>query len=631
MTAMTPLGDMQAVSDGTAAALIRKDGTETQQAVDERIAPVAAAAIASDETVRAAATTAVGVEVEARNLLSADDERLPEAVISDWVYVETDEAGYISRGVDQSGATWIKLHPEVKFPAFATMKPGSDFAHALIDPENRVSELAVGFDGRFIPQSKARFGTAAQVDVRDVLPVGVPFPNDGVADATAVMKTALLKARDLAAFVGPVQVNVPPGRYRITGRLPLYSKVGIRGYSRGETVFLPEGGQAFIYQAYTGSTTSPDQFLDDVRFNDFTVDGAAQTQEIDAATGLGMGYTTRVKGFYATFLRRAVWENVTVRNTWSTGFGVDHLQDSYFVNCRAFNCGRGVAASGITDKHTVSGASGFGYGTGGFAWESVTYLNCTANDNALFGFFLEKQTSAVIPSPNWPIGLRIIGCWASGNWGGFRDCGTGGAIIANSHFVGNEVGMWWEKTVLITAAGRNGTVSGCQVLNNTAEGIRVDTASNGPYRITGNRIAGNKGAGVRFSPDCGVIDAWTVDANVIEDNGSSGVLVQSVDQARRLLIARNVIRDNGREVTAEHRDGITFASTAAASLLTVRDNEVYGLHAAMQQNGVRLSGTNTDAGTVIKGNDLRGNAVAALANTRTATAGFITDNLGVTA
>lgn len=118
-----------------------------------------------------------------------------------------------------------------------------------------------------------------------------------------------------------------------------------------------------------------DFYLVNADFSDFVIDGAEATSK---------NYTTAGKGFMINLYKNCDWDNITVKNTDGTGFGMDGPVNSTITNSTAIGCGKAATS-------TSGGASGFGIGTGYSNDESLIINNCVAKGNRKFGFFFEHQ------------------------------------------------------------------------------------------------------------------------------------------------------------------------------------------------------------------------------------------------
>ena len=105
---------------------------------------------------------------------------------------------------------------------------------------------------------------------------------------------------------------------------------------------------------------------------------------IDGANVHGCSYETDGKGFMINLFKDCDWNNVVVKNTDATGFGMDCPINSTINNCMAINCGKNATSNS-------EGASGFGIGVGFANNESITISNSLALNNKKFGFFFEHQ------------------------------------------------------------------------------------------------------------------------------------------------------------------------------------------------------------------------------------------------
>lgn len=144
----------------------------------------------------------------------------------------------------------------------------------------------------------------------------------------------------------------------------------------------------FFYNEYTGSGFTNAQYLRDVRYSNFIIDGE------DA---VGYAYTSGGKGFMYNLFENVQWDTVVVKNTDGTGFGVDAPKgrNNLMVNCLALNNGKKALPG---DGNEYPGASGFGIGTGYGDDETLTIKDSVAYGNAKFGFFFEHQNRFQNPS-----------------------------------------------------------------------------------------------------------------------------------------------------------------------------------------------------------------------------------------
>lgn len=101
MAGLIPIGNLPAATDVTTAASIRKAGSQSQGAVDERIQDVAADIIASDPTIIDAAEAAVDTAVASLDVVEHADPGAP-------VVAANDDALMAFRGLN-NGRTWVEI------------------------------------------------------------------------------------------------------------------------------------------------------------------------------------------------------------------------------------------------------------------------------------------------------------------------------------------------------------------------------------------------------------------------------------------------------------------------------------------------------------------------------------------
>ncbi|MGM9876680.1 MAG: S-layer homology domain-containing protein [Bacilli bacterium] len=149
-------------------------------------------------------------------------------------------------------------------------------------------------------------------------------------------------------------------------------------------------------------------YLENVSFNDFIIDGENVR---------GNSYNSSGKGFMINLCRNCYWDNVVVKNTDGTGFGMDNVINGKITNSTAINCGKNASSSS-------EGASGFGIGTGYSNDESMYIENCKSIGNTKFGFFFEHQGRfSKYYTANKSKGFSVVNSSASGNlynFGGLR-------------------------------------------------------------------------------------------------------------------------------------------------------------------------------------------------------------------
>lgn len=435
---------------------------------------------------------------------------------------------------------------------FIAIAPTGEIIKAKTSFTSATSYAASNWD--VISAASAASPSLSARDIRSFLQSGETLDRTGGASVHVILQRARdALASEYASTGVPQQIYFPNGRYRIDTRSTWKSGVGIQGESMTGVKFLPQGNQSFIHQ-------NDRTRCDDCNFSDFTVDGSAQTDTV---------YTAQVKGIYITDMRRATFERVVIKDVWSSGFGVDYLDQSIITNCYALRCGRGIKVTGINPA-TTSGGSGFGIGTGATTVESLQIINCVAIDNGLHGFFTEKQDQVSFYSR----GFTMSGCTARGNWIGFRDCGSIGAAVTDSQFIGNGLcGVSLDKTVLAANAGTDGTISDCVISGNGAlagsvagGGVVIAQAANGGYTVRDNEIMDNTGPGVHVTSAAVLGARYAIVRNRIRRNTAEGITVKA---------AQSFMTVSGNELWENTGAAISFPGTGTtATSLALTNNDV---------------------------------------------------------
>jgi hypothetical protein len=180
------------------------------------------------------------------------------------------------------------------------------------------------------------------------------------------------------------------------------------------TVLLPVGHSKYGLDMFyfnelldSGSAT----YLEQCSFKDFVIDSKGTSVSL---------YTSAGKGFMFNLCKDCSWENIVVKNTDATGFGMDCPIDCTIVRCKAINCGKAATTNS-------PGASGFGIGFGFSNKESVQIRDCIATENKKFGFFFEHQGrfNSGLYGANSTDGFYVENCESHKNYYNF------GGIVAS--------------------------------------------------------------------------------------------------------------------------------------------------------------------------------------------------------
>lgn len=216
-------------------------------------------------------------------------------------------------------------------------------------------------------------------------------------------------------------IYIPSGEYEFSANG--YQTIGSHCIKMRSNVNIVGDGEGTILKPSAQSAHGLDMFY----FNELLDKGVARYLEnctfkdfvIDAINTSSSTYTSAGKGFMFNLYKNCHWENVIVKNTDGTGFGMDCPIDSTIINCKAINCGKAATTFD-------SGASGFGIGFGYSDEENIKIESCIAIDNKKFGFFFEHQG---VFNPNLyqstaTNGFYVTKCIASNNYYNF------GGIVA---------------------------------------------------------------------------------------------------------------------------------------------------------------------------------------------------------
>ena len=256
---------------------------------------------------------------------------------------------------------------------------------------------------------------------------------------------------DKASSSGGGIVHIPAGTYYFgtTGKstngaqdyvIHCKNNVTIEGEG-ASTILKPygttdKGLDMFYYNEYADSNYKNPKYLVNADFRGFVIDGS----DANCIT-----YTTAGKGFMINLYRDCDWQDVTVKYTDGTGFGMDCPINSTIVNCVAIGCGKAAST-------TQNGASGFGIGMGYSIEETILIENCVATDNKKYGIFFEHQGRFKPKSytKDNASGFIVRNCQASGNmydFGGeyannvvYENCTSMGDSLSSSyvHFDNNS-------------------------------------------------------------------------------------------------------------------------------------------------------------------------------------------------
>ena len=245
----------------------------------------------------------------------------------------------------------------------------------------------------------------------------VPFDmTQSVMDANTVKLQA---AMDAESAKGGGTLYIPSGTYYFSSQGPNVRNVeeyvcmpkdNVTVVGAGPTtVLMPvgvteRGLDMFYFNTYSDSGFTNPVYLVNSDFRDLAIDGAHSNAK---------KYTSAGKGFMINLFKDCDYDNVIVRNTDGTGFGMDCPVNCTITNCYAYNNGKLATTSNV-------GASGFGIGTGYVDGEEILIENCIAEENTKFGFFFEHQGRFQSANPHrypatWADGYIVRNCTAKNN------------------------------------------------------------------------------------------------------------------------------------------------------------------------------------------------------------------------
>lgn len=348
-------------------------------------------------------------------------------------------------------------------------------------------------------------GPTKQFELRDYLEPGQVMPDAGSTSASTALQAAIDAASTwiasgAGAALGVVStvVHVPAGVYLIDTECTPHSKVGLVGDGINRTIFKLTGGASLLYSAaYSGVPEggwTDAHFLDDLLFQDFTVDASASTSNSHKPLSLQN-------------VRRGRFSRVDVRNSRMTAFGIDFMIDCRFDNCYALHAG----ARGSTATNTYGASySGFGFGTGRFDNESALLTNCIAENCVGAGFYVE-QLSTLSGATLQPKGIQIVNCRAIGNRIGLSAAGCPVTAVGSSFYNNYGLGAFIGGVSSASISGSPlGVLNACTFEKNGdgvttgtwagGHGIRFGEFDSGRWLITACRFLNNLGDGIQWAP-----------------------------------------------------------------------------------------------------------------------------------
>lgn len=370
---------------------------------------------------------------------------------------------------------------------------------------------------------------------------------------------------------------VPPGHYKMPIPVTPRSGVSLVGAGQDATIFLPMGYlPAFQYKGKP-TDASPEIYVENIQFCDFTVDGENQQLHPER------GYIPDIKGIFLQYYRNAVFDRLTVRNTGATGFGVDMPDRVFVANFLVENCGRLAQVGDL-------GASGFGLGTSFLSSEPIFLSKIVGRGNKNYGIFFEPQRG-VGTAQDAIVSMATF----SGNFAGMADCGIEGLIASDVNLRGNQHGFMADTgTNNGGRPGHRGKLINFIIKDNAKHGMYFVSAKNenliGEYAIIGAHIFGNGEDGLNFNYSNNRANSGLrVSDCDINDNGRHGLNFEA-GPVINAHVTNTRFWNNGKQAAG---NGINSSASVKKSRFSM--NTYYDLQSTpTQQYPVSISGDMED-------------------------------------
>lgn len=369
----------------------------------------------------------------------------------------------------------------------------------------------------------------------------------------------------------------PPAYYKMP--IPVVPKSGVSLVGGGQegTIFLPMGYlPAFQYRGKP-TEASPEIYVENIQFFDFTVDGENQQLHPER------GYIPDIKGIFLQYYRNAYFDRLTVRNTGATGFGVDMPDKVFVANFIVENCGRLAQVGDL-------GASGFGLGTSFMSSEPIFLSKIVGRGNKNYGIFFEPQRSVGTAQD-----AIVSDATFSGNYAGMADCGIEGLIASNINLRGNQYGFMADTgTNNGGRPGHRGKLINLIVKDNAKHGMYFVSAKDesliGEYAIIGAHIFGNGEDGINFKyANNRTNSGLRVSDCDINSNGRHGLHFES-GPVVNAQVTNTRFWNNGKQTSG---NGINSSASVKKSRFSM--NSYYDLQSTpTQQYPVSISGDMED-------------------------------------
>lgn len=386
--------------------------------------------------------------------------------------------------------------------------------------------------------------TTKLIPLTAYLAPGEAMPNDGIADAAALINTAvndlLAKAAGPQPF-GPIRyvLELGPGLFRLTSEIrPTGTTTkrlfGVRGAGANQTFLLPEGAMSGFQFDTPADLSAP--AVAQATFEDFTID-------LKAAT-LGPNGESR-KGFVGRGFEDCWFSRVEVNNSPATAFGCDFPIRTTFSACGVNRTGLGADGPHPLPNGLIDAAkyhSGFGIGFGVFPDESVLFDGCWAMDCYRAGFFFELF-EATTGSTYRTASIRMNACRSTLNRVGITNVGGSGVTAVNCQVTDNLLAGYLGGLTAVTngLASIKTTLDACDLSRNGIGIYVTGDASDAPHNYIYLRD---------------VLGAYRILNCIIEDNVNGGIIAE---RFRRFEEGGFAVR------------GTQFRRNGGAGAVTIRD------------------------------------------------------------
>lgn len=339
-------------------------------------------------------------------------------------------------------------------------------------------------------------------------------------------------------------IYLPAGIYMLDSSLIWKSNVSLVGAGVGLTILKPRKSDAdaenFSAIQYSDSDNwNRNNPMINCHFCNFTIDG----EEVVVGT-----YNPRAKGIFIMYMKDCSFEDLMIKNTGSTGLGIDFLQNVTINKVHCYNCGR---AYEVKEEEAVLGAAGIGIATMAMEVESCIITNCIAENCGNYGIFVEGTNEWYLytddsgeMATNGNFTITNCQCINGRNYG-IVVKGTHNVMVSNNICNNNAR----DGFAILTREGvysKNVSFVNNQSINNGGHGFRIDdpTRKSTNIIISGNFIHKNLKAGFYMFGNT-TVSNLTISDNVISKNGEHGIYINEMTGLTRdVAIIENHIHHN---------------------------------------------------------------------------------------